>query len=755
MNSIRSINSRVSRINGIDRYETSARIAKQFCKNPTIAVLAYGQNFPDGLAGGTLAYKVNAPLLLATSSSADNKSIANYVSSTQINSLYVLGGPGLISDNAAQSILKNDSKYNNLQTYKITYNLNGGKNSNANPVTYNVTSAFTFKNPSRSGYTFDGWYTDSKYTKKIAEIKKGSTGNKTLYARWKLPTYKITYNLNGGENSSANPVTYNVTSVVTFKNPSRSGYTFDGWYTDSKYTKKITEIEKGTTGDKTLYAKWIEGVKEPYTYTIKPVLAPFNNYYIVKTDDPNPYSLRFVNSTGRLTPVTTKFCDVNYVDAAFRRTAGGYLFQSDDDFAGGTVTVERAMSNGKPVTFGKNEMTRKISSSDHYMYVSEDSKGTFGSSVGTYEPRVNQVSVAPSKNRLQYLIDTYTSKDKTFFENMDAVQKALDQLAIYPVHVVDINTVSSEYPYLGLQCANAHDWGYVGPVDLRYDTTESLVKSAYPYILDSLGFPGLMIQVAQTLDPNCTFSTEGCMHWEINVTAQVNGKSVTKRYGGAGHGDSEWMYATSFMDARFKFDQSSSDFARNLDLDVLHSKLNEYVDKGKIRAQSLYTEVGYDELSKVIGNGAWLRTFGGQYTYITRECYQGPLFSDGMSNTWVDGRHLDVGCAFEKNAKWSDHPTDDIVLTNQTYKNQNADTRTADIYYEYDKESKTWIAHYAYPETSGYYSSGEKIPDQFVLTQDEVNELVNSAKWKHNNATDPTSGYIYDTKSKPGTPFKN
>jgi len=103
-----SISRNAKRINGIDRYDTSAKLAKQFCKNPTTAVLAYGQNFPDGLAGGTLAYKVNAPLLLATSSSVGNKSIANYVDSTQINSMYVLGGPGLISNNAAESVLRFD-----------------------------------------------------------------------------------------------------------------------------------------------------------------------------------------------------------------------------------------------------------------------------------------------------------------------------------------------------------------------------------------------------------------------------------------------------------------------------------------------------------------------------------------------------------------------------------------------------------------------------------------------------------------------
>lgn len=142
--------------------------------------------------------------------------------------------------------------------YTITYNLNGGKNNSNNPSSYYITtSTITLQSPTRSGYSFGGWYSDSGFTKKVTTIDKGSTGNKTLYAKWSKKKYTITYKLNGGTANSANPTSYYVTTdTITLQNPTRKGYTFKGWYSDSSYTKKVITINKGSTGNKTLYARW-------------------------------------------------------------------------------------------------------------------------------------------------------------------------------------------------------------------------------------------------------------------------------------------------------------------------------------------------------------------------------------------------------------------------------------------------------------------------------------------------------------------
>ena len=150
-------------------------------------------------------------------------------------------------------------------TYRITYKLNGGKNTKANPSTYSVTSSISLKNPSRKGYSFKGWYSDSKYKNKVTSIRK-RTGNLTLYAKWSATSYRITYKLNGGKNTKSNPSTYSVTSSISLKNPSRKGYSFKGWYSDSRYRTRVKTIKKGTTGNKTLYAKWS---KNSYRITYK------------------------------------------------------------------------------------------------------------------------------------------------------------------------------------------------------------------------------------------------------------------------------------------------------------------------------------------------------------------------------------------------------------------------------------------------------------------------------------------------------
>lgn len=150
-------------------------------------------------------------------------------------------------------------------TYRITYKLNGGKNTKSNPSTYSVTSSISLKNPSRKGYSFKGWYSDSKYKNKVTNIKK-RTGNLTLYAKWSATSYRITYKLNGGKNIKSNPSAFTINSTVSLKNPSRKGYSFKGWYSDSRYRTRIKTIKKGTTGNKTLYAKWS---KNSYRITYK------------------------------------------------------------------------------------------------------------------------------------------------------------------------------------------------------------------------------------------------------------------------------------------------------------------------------------------------------------------------------------------------------------------------------------------------------------------------------------------------------
>ena len=146
----------------------------------------------------------------------------------------------------------------NLVNYTITYNLNGGNVSTANPASYNVTTnTFTLNNPTRAGYTFVGWTGSNGETPQTTvQIAKGSTENKTYTANWEVIYYPIAFDYAGG--SALNEESYSIESnTFTLNNPTKDGYTFAGWTGSNGNTPQMTvQIAKGSTGDKNYVAHW-------------------------------------------------------------------------------------------------------------------------------------------------------------------------------------------------------------------------------------------------------------------------------------------------------------------------------------------------------------------------------------------------------------------------------------------------------------------------------------------------------------------
>ena len=158
----------------------------------------------------------------------------------------------------------------------VIYVLNGGTNNTENPIFYNSDSAIILKDPTREGYTFNGWYADEACTLLIVQIDQGRTGDITLYASWVLneepevDVYgNIIYVLNGGVNNELNPASYVYGDVVALLNPSYEGKMFGGWFTTETFEQgtEIYFIAADQTGDVTVYAKWISS-----SYTITYVL---------------------------------------------------------------------------------------------------------------------------------------------------------------------------------------------------------------------------------------------------------------------------------------------------------------------------------------------------------------------------------------------------------------------------------------------------------------------------------------------------
>lgn len=125
----------------------------------------------------------------------------------------------------------------NLVTYTITYNLNGGTNPGGAPTSFTIeSSAVTLPTPTRTGYTFNGWYENADLSTGGVKttIPAGSTGNKTYWAKWTPITYTIHFNGNGntsGSMSDQTGITYDAATTITANAFVKTGYNFGGWAT--------------------------------------------------------------------------------------------------------------------------------------------------------------------------------------------------------------------------------------------------------------------------------------------------------------------------------------------------------------------------------------------------------------------------------------------------------------------------------------------------------------------------------------------
>lgn len=132
-------------------------------------------------------------------------------------------------------------------------------------TTINLESAGIFR---RAGYEQNGWSTTMGGAKEY-DFGESFTvvAPVTLYPSWSLVTYTITYECDGCVNNPQNPTTYTINDKKDIRYPqSREGYDFGGWYKETNYTTKVTQIAKGSYGNITLYGKWIK------VYTLSYVL---------------------------------------------------------------------------------------------------------------------------------------------------------------------------------------------------------------------------------------------------------------------------------------------------------------------------------------------------------------------------------------------------------------------------------------------------------------------------------------------------
>ncbi len=185
-----------------------------------------------------------------------------------------------------------------INSYTVSFNSNGGTSVSSKTQNYG-TSVTAPTDPTRNGYTFNSWYYNTSLTSLVTFPFSMPAFNRTLYAKWRGITYVITYVLNGGTNNASNPTIYTTGNGANFFDPTKFGYTFNGWYTTSNFSgSPISFLSTTAYGDVTLYAKW----------TI------------------NSYNISFVSNGGSTVNSLTRDYDSS-VTAPTNPTRSGYNFE--------------------------------------------------------------------------------------------------------------------------------------------------------------------------------------------------------------------------------------------------------------------------------------------------------------------------------------------------------------------------------------------------------------------------------------------
>ena len=231
------------------------------------------------------------------------------------------------------------------KNYNLAYRLNDSatqpaNNPDAGFISYTAEDAdHTFGAPTRPGYTFLGWFTDQALTTAAPATlmtAQGDTNPTVLYAKWSAPLpYSITYVLNDttpaghpASNPATNPGGFDVTDpTINLQAPTRTGYTFLGWYADAGLTTPISSINPASAVNYTVYAKW----SAPNAYNVQWTL-----------NDTVPAGLTAANPNASLTSYTVE--DADYTLRPATRT--GYTFENWYDNAalsGTPVTTLRTM----------------------------------------------------------------------------------------------------------------------------------------------------------------------------------------------------------------------------------------------------------------------------------------------------------------------------------------------------------------------------------------------------------------------------
>lgn len=511
-----------------------------------------------------------------------------------------------------------------------------------------------------------------------------------------------------------------------------------------------------------------------YSYTITPLLEPFNEYFYVQTDNPDPTSFRFADKSSVYDKASSisldyddwnkkikLYADVKYENVQTGRVNGGYIFRSSDT-DGGEIILQ-----------SKNQTTH-------------------GSSETWSDTKV-KLRLPVLKDDVDYLIDTYAVRS-SFFDNMDAVQDGFSSICLYSGSNVRGTLEKTDDYWFVARAAHREQKFYIYSPYERKDSKRLFASAIYPYRCDSLGFPSMMGKIAKRLDSSASYVWNRESHAHIDVT--YGGE--THRYGGQGNGEGKGINEDQII-TYFTLGQSDIPFS----IDGMKQLLMEYSQIETSDDIPRDDALTWKDIYDTVGTGEWVKISGtcskigdkwdlssSMYTYFyplgdgTRFWNEewGIGYGDYLGgdlgyacDTWVDGRYVDQGKAYVPGERFEAHPTSDILLTNvmlpqivyqHNRSGQDNDLQITEkqktVLFSYSADKNIWIAiprsfdkgcmdyqQMLYSVENG--SLDASYLDQVTLTTDEVKSLVVDK----NTDLLPDDYLIYDGTARPGTRLKD
>lgn len=225
-----------------------------------------------------------------------------------------------------------------VYTLTYTYNNADGGESRATDSYTVGTPALTLPVPTRTGYTFGGWYVDPVFATTVLASTYAPGISQTLYAKWIGRTYSVVYEYNGADGGAATPSDdyTSGSSPITLPVPTRTGYSFAGWFETSNLSGSLVSSPYTTSQNRTLYAKW---TAIQYSVTYNPDIVVSGITYSGSGDVPVASSTYTIGQSVPVLPNTQ----------ATPLTRLGYTFLGWVTNPDGTGT---ALNSGDSVTMG-------------------------------------------------------------------------------------------------------------------------------------------------------------------------------------------------------------------------------------------------------------------------------------------------------------------------------------------------------------------------------------------------------------------